>query len=198
MGLFDAIFNPNKSGEAGFESARNQYNIANAQTNPFYNRLIESGTNSVGAGDRSTSLLADLLGANGRGTQGNAYANYSTGPGYDFKLQAGTDAIDQSAAARGMLQSGATLKALQEYGQGLHNQDFGDYLSRLAGLSNLGAQGAQIGATGARGIVGNAMNQANLFKDQGQYADQTRSAGFGNLVGLGGSISGFGSGGRYG
>ena len=63
-------------------------------------------------------------------------------PGYQFRLQQGQQALDRSLAARGLSQSGAALKAAQEYGQGLADQTYNDYFSRQAQLANLGYGGA--------------------------------------------------------
>lgn len=49
--------------------------------------------------------------------------------GYQFQLEQGQRAIDGSAAAQGNLFSGATLKAQQEYGQGLADQSYQSYLA---------------------------------------------------------------------
>jgi hypothetical protein len=45
-------------------------------------------------------------------------------PGYQFELQQGTQALDNSAAAQGSLTSGATGAALEQYGQGLASTDY--------------------------------------------------------------------------
>jgi hypothetical protein len=38
-------------------------------------------------------------------------------PGYQFRLQSGSDALQRSAAAKGLLRTGGTLKSIDEYGQ---------------------------------------------------------------------------------
>ena len=45
-------------------------------------------------------------------------------PSYQFRLQGGREAIDRSAAARGMLRTGGTLKDLAEYGQNFASQEY--------------------------------------------------------------------------
>jgi hypothetical protein len=51
-------------------------------------------------------------------------------PGYQFELQEGNQAIDRAAGARGGRYSGGTLKALQRYGQGLAQQNYGEAFNR--------------------------------------------------------------------
>jgi hypothetical protein len=45
-------------------------------------------------------------------------------PGYQFRLQSGTDALDRSAAARGTLRTGNTLRDIVEYGQNFGEQAY--------------------------------------------------------------------------
>lgn len=63
-------------------------------------------------------------------------------PGYDFRLSEGVKAIDRGAGARGMLNSGARLKALNDYGQGMASAEYGNYLNNLYNVAGLGQTGA--------------------------------------------------------
>jgi hypothetical protein len=49
---------------------------------------------------------------------------FQTDPGYAFRMSEGMKALERSAAARGGLLSGATLKGTQRYGQDLASQEF--------------------------------------------------------------------------
>src|SRR5690606_17284362 len=51
-------------------------------------------------------------------------------------------AITGNAAAKGLLNSGSTAKALTTFGQNLGKQSFNDYLGQLTGLGNYGLQSA--------------------------------------------------------
>ena len=81
-------------------------------------------------------------------------------PQYQFLLKQGQQALDRSAAARGMGYSGAQMKAAQQFGQGLASQqydkeysrasdEFSNYYNRLAALAQGGQQAVQ--ATGNQG-----------------------------------------------
>ena len=61
-------------------------------------------------------------------------------PGYDFRLNEGTRAIEGSAAARGGLYSGATMQALQNYGQDYATNAYENWLNRVGGLTQMGQQ----------------------------------------------------------
>jgi hypothetical protein len=53
-----------------------------------------------------------------------------TDPGYMFRLQTGTDAMEKSAAARGVLRTGGTLKDLIQYGQNFATQEYQNVYDR--------------------------------------------------------------------
>lgn len=60
-------------------------------------------------------------------------------PGYKFQVEQGNQAINRSAAAKGMLGSGNVLAELAKYGQGMASQEYGGQVNRLADLMR-GAQ----------------------------------------------------------
>lgn len=70
------------------------------------------------------------------------YGGFQASPGYQFQLGQGLQSVQNSAAARGGLAGGNTLKALQQYGTGLANQDWYNYLSQLTTLSGVGENAA--------------------------------------------------------
>jgi hypothetical protein len=51
-------------------------------------------------------------------------------PGYQFRLKQGEGALEASAAARGTLRSGGTLKDILGYGQQLGSQEYGNIWNR--------------------------------------------------------------------
>lgn len=89
--------------------------------------------------------------------EGTLGPTFQTSPGYQFAMDEGRRAIDASASARGMLNSGARLRELTRFGQGMANQEFGNYQNRLAALAGIGqtatGQGAQLGAQTAQGVA---------------------------------------------
>ncbi len=89
-------------------------------------------------------------------------------------------AIERSAAARGGLRSGATMKALNNYAQGSASTEFDNYANRIAALAGVGqsatgstAQAGQSYANGARNaytIAGNA--RASAYMKTGNAINQ--------------------------
>jgi len=58
-------------------------------------------------------------------------------PSYAWRFQQGQQAVERSAAARGLLQSGNAAIELQQYGQGMASQEYGAQFNRT--LSAMGA-----------------------------------------------------------
>lgn len=90
---------------------------------------------------------------------------FEADPGYNFRMAEGMKALERSAAARGLLQSGPTLKGIQQYGQNLASSEYENAFSRyltqrearmdpyryLTGQGQAAAvgQAANVGSTGA-------------------------------------------------
>ena len=128
----------------------------------------------VTSGTSANTLQANLLGLNGQDAADTAMKSFQASPGYQYSLDQGEKAVDAGAASKGMLRSGAVLKAEQTLGSNLADQDFGNYMTRLNGLSTLG----QNSATGqAATDTSAAANQASIY---GGAAN-----GIGNSVGTG-------------
>lgn len=51
-------------------------------------------------------------------------------PGYQFRLDGGRQALERSAAAKGVLRTGGTLKDTEEYGQNFASQEYGNVYER--------------------------------------------------------------------
>jgi len=96
-------------------------------------------------------------------------------PSYEFRLQEGVNALDQSASARGNLMSGAQQQAVTDYGQNLASQEYGNAFDRAFQTynTNLGKQQHLTGVgQNALGGYSNALsnygsNIANMYADQG-------------------------------
>ena len=57
-------------------------------------------------------------------------ADYQADPGYAFRLSEGMKGLQNSAAARGLLSSGSTLKGITDYSQGMASQEYGNAYNR--------------------------------------------------------------------
>lgn len=100
---------------------------------------------------------SDLLTGNPAANK-TAFNNYLNSTGYNFQMDQGSRAITGSAAARGLLNSGSTAKALTSYGQGLGSSYFNNYLSQLGKVNDqqFNTAGQGINATVSAGSAGTA------------------------------------------
>ncbi len=96
-------------------------------------------------------------------------------PGYEFAFDEGTRALDRSASSRGTLRGGGFARELTRYGQGMANQEFGNYANRLASIAGMGQEAAGSTAVAGRAsaagvskaVMAGAVNQGDRIQDAG-------------------------------
>ena len=113
-------------------------------------------------------------------------AMFQADPGYAFRLSEGTKALERSAASRGGLLSGATLRGIQRYGQDLASQEYTNAFNRfqamrtgtlnpLQSLSGTAQTSANV-LTGAAGTLGGQLGANIIGAGNAQAAGQIGSA----------------------
>lgn len=161
----------------------------------------EANNSYIDAGGNANNMMAGLLGVPGttdeqKAIADNAFNNYLGSTGYQFQLGQGQDAIATSAAAKGLLNSGATAKALTQYGQNLGATTFNNYLGQLGGLSTAG-QNALTRTANAGGAGGGGAASAMIANGNAQAGGITGLANsIGNAVGGAMNSFNFGGGGQ--
>lgn len=101
-------------------------------------------------------------------TQTNPVDRFRFDPGYQFAIDEGLKQLQQKSASRGLLESGATQRDIQQFSQGMADQNYQRWLeqqnnvfanrqNQLMGLSTLGSQ--LTGASTAASLFGNLGNQ---------------------------------------
>lgn len=123
--------------------------------------------------------------------------DFQQDPGYAFRQAEGMKALERSAAARGGLLSGATMKGIQRFGQDLASQEYQNAFNRfqieraarlnpLQSLMGSGQSAANV-MTGATGQAGQNIGQMQLG------AGQARASGYvGSANALAGALQGVG------
>lgn len=151
------------------------------------------------------ATLADLL----RQMQGGGFDNrtdpsqLANDPGFQFRMAEGQKALERSAAARGGLRSGATLKSLARYSQGVASDEFNNAwnrtetsnanrYNRLANLAGVGqasaqhlgglGQGFANSASSLYGAIGNANSAGIIGQANGYNGGASRT--LGTLMGI--------------
>lgn len=129
---------------------------------------INSYINNAGSANNELMGLLDLGGNPDEASR--AFNTFLGSTPYQFQTQQGMNAITGSNAARGMLDSGATLKALNNYGQNMGKTALNGYINNLLNLGTrgmdalktVGSAGSQAGQAGASALMGGANNAAQL------------------------------------
>lgn len=98
------------------------------------------------------------------GTGGAQYGGFTESPGYQYRLNQGLDAVEASAASRGMLRSGSTLNALNQTAQDYATNEYGAHINRLMGAAGMGQQAASQQVAANQNA---AANMSNTYAAQG-------------------------------
>ena len=174
-GVASSLISSNATSNAA-NAQTNAANQANATTWGMFNQNQQNLQPYMQAGNTATNALNAWNAPGGQGSQQFNYQDYLNSPAMAFQLQQGQQALDRSAAARGVALSGGQMQAQQQYGQGVANnyyqqafnnfqqqqqQRFGQLYS-MAGLGENAAAGVGNQGMNAAALTGqNTMNAAN-------------------------------------
>lgn len=106
-------------------------------------------------------------------------------PGYRFRLDGGRQALERSAAARGSLRTGGTLKDIEEYGQNFASSEYGNTYNQALQAHDRDFQGAYA-AFQPRFQEWQTLTGAELQAAMAQYNIQHRRTNMGGGGGGGG------------
>lgn len=124
-------------------------------------------------------------------------SQFQQDPGYAFRQSEGMKALERSAAARGGLLSGGTLKGIERYGQDLASQEYQNafnryQVERAARLNPLQSLMGS-GQSAANTLTGAAGSNAAAQGNTAMAAGQARASGYvGSANALSGALSGLG------
>jgi hypothetical protein len=129
---------------------------------------VDGGPMSTAYGE--TSLNTDSVDLD----RTNALRDFRASPGYNWRVGQGVKALDQSAASRGMVQSGAQKQAVTDFGQEQGSNEWSNHIKNLFALSGQGAGSA----SGVNNANTSAMNNGNnaLFGGQLEQASSYSNA----------------------
>jgi hypothetical protein len=139
----------------------------NTLESSIYNQNSANEQPYIQSGDAANTALQGFLGIGGNAQASQAALNnYLNSTGYQFNLNQGLDATETSAAAKGLLGSGATLESLDTYATGLADSYGQQYEGDLQSVVNTGA-----GAANA--LAGEGENYANAVSTNNNSAAST-------------------------
>lgn len=185
-GLFGAagsLFSGSEQANAANNAAQLQYNLGEQGLNfqqQVYNQNQQNLAPWIQQGQGAVNTLGGLQQQALQGTgplapwtgqfQAPTAAQAAQYPGYQFQLQQGENAIQNSSAARGGLVSGNAATALNNYAQGTAQSDYSNVYNQALQQYQMGYNQYQ-------------QNQSNLFNRYASLAGlgQTSAAQEGNL-----------------
>ena len=127
------------------------------------------GTTFLPNAGQANTFTAQLLGLQGGQAGENAFKRFRDSTGFNFRLGEGQRAITGSRAARGLLDSGATLKALNEFGQNIASDEFNNFLAQLGSVEDRGLRAANA-ITGTANTAARGGMQAADIRRRGRNA----------------------------
>jgi hypothetical protein len=218
-----------KQASAAKSAAELQYEAqqnALAEQQREYNQNQQNEAPFLQAGQQSVTSLGNLLNLSGQGQGALApwtqqfkaptAAEAEQFPGYQFQLQQGEQALQDSASAQGTLLSGATQKGLINYGQNAAQSDYqqvynnalqqyqqsynqfqqnqSNTFNRLASVAGLGQVTAgQLGQQGQQAAQNTGNILFNGATGQGQALQNAGAATASGYNAFGNAASGLGS-----
>lgn len=165
---------------------------ASQEQRAIFERQVELQEPFRQAGLSAQNRILTLLGLEGgdtaapdfgRYTRDFSMADFEADPGYGFRMSEGMKALERSAAARGRLLSGETLKGIQRYGQDLASSEYGNAYNRfyqmrnaqlnpLQSVTGAGQTGTNV-LTNAAGDLGKSLASAYMSMGGAQAAGAT-------------------------
>ncbi|SSS75954.1 DNA transfer protein p32 [Acinetobacter baumannii] len=212
-GIIGSITGSTKAAKAAQEAGNQQFEAtkyASDQQREMFNELRKDQQPYMQAGSDALKQLMGGMGANGQFMKTYSGQDIYNDPSYKFRLNQGLDAIQSSAAAQGGLLSGATQKALSDYGQNFASQEYQNgynrfnadqtnQYNRLANLVGLGQSAAAgVGNAGmqtGQAIANNTMAGANAQAAGTIAAGNRRANDFQTMLGLANTAAKFYTGG---
>ena len=151
----------------GSKQSSNQSSVSNNQAFP---QLQGDLTGGIQQGGRAGSLLGNLLGLGGGQAQTDGFNQFRNSTGYQFGKQQGMDSITGNAATQGLLNSGGTLKALEDtFGQNYADTQYGNYTGLLQNQQNAGLQGAGVLAGAGQQSMSNGSSKGSSTNGAGGF-----------------------------
>jgi hypothetical protein len=179
LGLASSIFGKKSAAKQG--AAANQ-GFDYLKGNDTVNQAQSAGQDAMGQQGQTMGLMSGLLGF-GDPSQGQAaFDQYKESTGYQFRVDQGMAGIEGSRAARGVLNSGASAKALQDYGQGMASQEFGNYMDQTSRLAGQQGQVADRGLNAALGVGSAGSSAAAGAAGAVRQGAEDQAAGIGGLI----------------
>lgn len=179
-GIGGALISADAAGDASEAQAQSAAN-AQALEREMFERNIELNEPWRQAGIGALGQLEAGTAGGGDFNRDFTLADFNRDPSYKFRMSEGLKGVEASAAARGGALSGGALKGIQQYGQEVASQEYGNAynrfnadrdrrfnrLSSIAGLGQTATRDVAQQGSSMAGRVGDLMTQAGNARASG-------------------------------
>lgn len=211
--VIGAITGSSKQAKAQKEAGNQMVDASNRATDvqkQMFDQMRQDQQPYMNAGTDALKSLMGGMGENGQFMQTYNGQDIYNDPSYQFRLNQGLDAVQSGAAAAGGLLSGATQKALSNYGQNFASQEYQNAynrfnadqtnkynrLSNIVGLGQNAAAGVgNAGIQTGQAIANNTLAGANAQAAGTIAAGNQRANDFQTMLGLANTAAKFYTGG---
>jgi hypothetical protein len=136
---------------------------SSSSKNQAYPSISAAYGPTMGQFGNTYNALGNILGVNGSQAQSQGLNNYWNSAGGQFQMNQGLDALTSKFSALGLQKSGADMKGMEQYRQGLASTYLNNYLGQLGNLGHLGL--------GAGSLVADAGQTSNGSSSPGMIQD---------------------------
>ena len=138
-----------------------------------------------------------LMAQPAQGNPWDGFKNYLEGSNYAFEFDRGANAVNSGYAGAGTVKSGAAMKGIEDYRQGLQSGYRGEYMNALGNQQALGFSAASaqagVGQNFANNISNIAMNKGDNLANASLVKSQNTANALGSVANTAGYLYG-----RYG
>lgn len=173
-GVIDSLFGGGgqKAANKSAEYTKEMYEQGKDALSPYYTQ-----------GGDAMGMMGAMLGLGGTDAQKAGFQNFMDSTGYQFLMDSGSKAVTGNMAAKGLLKSGATLKALTNFGQNLASTKTAEMMGMLSNMAGIGA-----GAAG--NLAGAGANAAQGYSNAKMAGAQSKQDAWGSVFNLGLGLAG--------
>jgi hypothetical protein len=159
-GTAATVYSANKASKTA-TNINNQNQAEIDQTQAENTALLKPYTDSTNAAGKAYNGFIGLNGAEAQTAAKGQFDSYKDAAGYNFNLQNGSDALNSSNAAKGMLKSGSALKGLTKFQTDLANTYAQNWLGNVGNSRDNAFNAANALAGNNSAMLGQSINSTN-------------------------------------
>lgn len=178
MGILSTLFGGSKNSSGGQSESSGFSTSSGTSTSGSNSSSLQSSGNK--SFDMLSSILNPVVGGGAGGFKqlgdelSGGFQGYKDKAGFNFLMDRGMGDITANASAKGLLNSGGSLKALTKFATGLGDTFYGNYLDKLGNFAGMGL-GAASPLVGAGSFSSGQSNATSFGNSQNSAYSEEES-----------------------